>query len=125
MASEIETALSGEWANRVSAEGHVGEHCLVEFSVRRNPPADCSDIVRIGVVPESREYTIPTIATFADAHLGSVNQVDYDPEFNYLPWGIVGFHCRDCGDDKWSFQLNCDSLRVNWSSSWPTIERGG
>jgi len=125
MSSEIETALYGEWAGRVSPEGHVGEHCLVEFSVSRNPSADCSDIVRVAVVPESREYTSPTIAVFSNAHVGRLQQTSYDPEFNFLPWSIIGFHCRDCGGGRWSFQLNCDSIRIEWSSDWPSIERGG
>jgi hypothetical protein len=124
MPSQIETELYGELAAHTSAEGHVGEHCLVEFSVRRDPSAISSDIVRIGVVPETREYTAPTIVAFADAHLGRLHQTDYDPEFNYLPWSIVGFHCRDCGDGKWSFQLNCESIRIDWVSKWPTVERG-
>ena len=124
MPSEIETALYGEWADRVSADGHVGDHCLVEFSISRNPPADCSDRVRLAVVPEPREYTTPTVATFAEAHVGRMQQTNYDPEFNFLPWPIIGFHCRDRGDGKWTFQLNCNSIRIEWLSNWPSVERG-
>lgn len=122
MASEIESALYGEMAEFVNLEGHVGEHCLVEFSIRRDSVSE-QDILRISVVPESREYEPPTVATFAEAHFGQFQQVNYDPEYNYLPWSIVGFHCLECEDNIWSFQLNCTSVRVSWSSRWPTIER--
>lgn len=122
MASEIEIALYGEFAKSVSLDGHVGQHVIVEFSVRRDIASDRSDILRIGVAPESCEYQPSTIATFYNVHLGEIKQVNYDPEYNFLPWGIVGFYCTNCGKDEWSFQLNCDSIRVGWSSRWPIIE---
>ena len=126
MPSQIEAALYGEWADQVSDDGHVGAHCLVEFSVARDPIANgIADIIRIGVVPELSEYTKSTVATFANAHLGRFVQTDYDySESNYLPWFIVGFHSQDCGAGKWSFQLNCHSVRIDWFSDWPCIERG-
>ena len=123
MPSAIETAAYCDLAEHVSSDGHVGEHCIVEFSVRRNPPDDCSDIVILGVVPEQREYTTPTILAFRNAHVGRILQTDYDPEFNFLPWSIVGFHSTELGDGKWSFQLNCDSLHIEWASDWPSIDR--
>jgi hypothetical protein len=125
MPSAIESAAYGELADHVSPDGHVGEHCIVEFTMRRNPPADCSDVVVLGVVPEQREYSSPTVLTFHNAHVGRIVQHNYDPEFNFLPWSIVGFHCTELGDAKWSFQLNCESLRIEWSSDWPSIVRGG
>ena len=122
MASEIELALYGELAKSVSQEGHVGEHVIVEFSIRRDITSDCSDIIRIAVTPEIHEYESPKIATFMNAHLGSVRQENHDPEYNFLPWGIVGFHSTDCGNNEWSFKLNCDSIRLEWSSCWPEIQ---
>ena len=124
MPSAIETAAYGDLADHVSPDGHVGDHCIVEFSVRRNPPDDCSDIVTLGIVPEQREYATPTILTFRNAHVGRILQTNYDPEFNFLPWSIVGFHSTEVGDGKWLFQLNCDSLRIDWVSDWPSIDRG-
>lgn len=124
MPSEIETAAYGDLADHVSADGHVGGHCLIEFSVRRNPLDDYSDIVILGILPEQREYTTPTTLTFLKTHVGRILQTGYDPEFNFLPWSIVGFHSTELGDGKWSFQLNCDSLRIAWISDWPSINRG-
>lgn len=125
MPSAIESAVYGEWADHVSLDGHVGEHCVVEFTVRRNPSDTCSDIVVLGIVPEQREYTSPTVIMFRKAHVGRILQTNYDPEFNFLPWSIVGFHCTELGDTQWSFQLNCSSIRIEWSSDWPTIDWGG
>ena len=107
MPSRIESQLYGEWAEHVSADGHVGEQALVEFSVRFNPKSDDENVIRLAVVPETRQYEKPTVATFNDAHLGIIQQQNYDPEFNYLPWSIVGYHCHDRGNGRWSFQLNC------------------
>ena len=125
MPSPIETAAYGDLADQVSTDGHVGDHCIVEFSLRRNPLDDRSDIVILGVVPERREYITPTILTFRNAHVGRILQTNYDPEFNFLPWSIVGFHSTELGDGKWAFQLNCDSLRIEWASAWPSIDRSG
>jgi len=46
------------------------------------------------------------VATFRNAHLGRIQQPDYDPEFNSLPWFIAGFHSTDLSEGQWSFPLN-------------------
>ena len=55
MPSAIESAVYGELVDHVSPDSHVGEHCVVEFAVRRNSPNDCSDVVVLGFVPEQCE----------------------------------------------------------------------
>ena len=84
MPTAIETAAYGELAGNVSPEGHVGEHCVVEFSMRRNPPDDCSDIVVLGLVPEQREYTKPTVLTFRNAHVGRIHRSTTTPNSTFF-----------------------------------------
>ena len=45
MPSDIELALYGDWADRVSPDGDVGDHCLLEFSISRDTATD-SDVLR-------------------------------------------------------------------------------
>lgn len=122
MPSDIELALYGDWADRVSPDGDVGDHCLLEFSISRDTVTD-SDVLRLAVTPNDREYIDRVVATFRNAHVGRIQQPDYDPEFNYLPWCIIGFHSTEIGDGQWSFQLNCHGCRIQWSSDWPDIRR--
>lgn len=124
MPSEIESALYGDWADRVSSDGDVGDHCLLEFSIARDVSSD-SDVLRLAVAPTDREYSDRAVATFRNAHVGRIQQPGYDAEWNYLPWYIIGFHCTGIGDGQWSFQLNCHGCRIQWSSDWPEIQLGG
>jgi len=124
MPSEIESALYGDWADRVSIDGDVGDHCLVEFSISRDTASD-SDVLRITVAPNGREFVDRVVATFRNAHVGRIQQPSLDHEFNYLPWYIAGFHSTEIGDGQWSFQLNCHNFRIQWSSDWPGVQRGG
>ena len=124
MPSEIETALYDEWVETVTPDGHVGAHFLIEFSIRRSLNSDCGDMIVLVVAPETREYSQRTTATFDCAELGDFRRGEqFDSEFVCLPWGIIGFHSRECGGGKWSFQLNCDTFRIGWSSLWPTVIR--
>jgi len=43
MPLEIEAALYGDWADRVTSDGDVGDHCLLEFSIWRYIASD-SDV---------------------------------------------------------------------------------
>jgi hypothetical protein len=124
MPSQIESELYGELAHHVTRDGDVGDHCLCEFAFLRDLESGDSTL-RIGVAPNDQDENQRTLATFARATLGRITQDDYDPEYNVLPWRIVGFHCAAIGDhhEQWSFSLNCRECRMDWISDWPTIER--
>ena len=75
MPSEIESALYGDWADRVSSDGDVGDHCLLEFSISRDIASD-SDSLRLAVAPNDREYIDRVVATFRNTHVGRMQQPD-------------------------------------------------
>jgi hypothetical protein len=119
--SKIEIVLYGEWADRITASGEVGDHCVLEFSWFRDQVTE-SDVIRLKVAPWQREYSQSATAIFLSASVGNVTQELHDPEEIELPWSIVGFHCQDYGNGAWGFNLNCSGIRWAWSSNWPTIE---
>lgn len=120
MASKIEEVLYGELASHVNADGDVGNHCLQEFSIFRDQLGK-TDIIRIAVTPNSREYAGRTVAIFNDAILVSFTFSPQDPEWSDLPWLIHAFHSNSEDGKRWSFTLQHFDGRIHWISDWPEV----
>jgi len=119
--SPIELALYHERANRVSNQGALGDHCVLELAWIRDQIAE-TDVIQLKVAPCEEEYSNRTTATFPDSSITSVSLLSHDPDELKLPWEIVSFESEDLGNGRWGFDLNCRDIRWTWESAWPMIE---
>lgn len=91
-------------------------HAVVDFALH-------ASTLKLALAPLGKGSQPTVTAEFRNVRIKSHDVSYCDADDLQLPWGIIGFDCRQMEHGTWNFVLHTDGGEYCFEASWPTVSR--